>query len=472
MSGVTTRPPRAGMLAAIGTALAGAAAQLRTRSDVAEADLAALESARAEYVEASAAALRDDLEHGRLDAAAGARLDEVFRLRRLGRITTAVVTEARVAAGLGDALAAPGEPRPRTTRDRLADQLRIRFSADSVLLHNALRLSLGLAAARLIAGEFDLQHGFWVVFATLTVTRATARGTGANALKAVLGTAAGAVLATALVFALEAEADVYIVLVPLFAFLASYGASVSFVLGQTGFTLMIVAIFNLVSPPEWNIGLIRLEDVLIGAAVGLAIGVAAWPRGPGAQLRESVARAIDAGADFTSAAAARLLGADAPGDLLELRREAVRAARRAEAVLVSYVGEVADPATALERWAGLLERTHRLWYEAGVSVEIGGRAERVCPVFAEALERTAQRVGEGLHAVARAIESRSPPPPPPELPSTEELGRGALECAASARGAGEARLDATVRLLGARAWIAELGRVIDELGAAAAALAR
>jgi uncharacterized membrane protein YccC len=121
-----------------------------------------------------------------------------------------------------------------------------------VVLRDGLRLALTLAAARAVAGAFDLEHGFWVVFATLTVVRASARGTGANAARALLGTAIGAVLATALLLAFEAEADIYTVLVPLFAFLAFYGSAVSVVAGQIGFTLLIVTIFNLIAPPQWT----------------------------------------------------------------------------------------------------------------------------------------------------------------------------------------------------------------------------
>ena len=39
------------------------------------------------------------------------------------------------------------------------------------LFQNAIRLAVGLAAARLVAGELDLSHGFWMPLATLTLMR-------------------------------------------------------------------------------------------------------------------------------------------------------------------------------------------------------------------------------------------------------------------------------------------------------------
>ena len=42
------------------------------------------------------------------------------------------------------------------------------FTPRSVVFQNALRLALGLAVARYLAGSFDLAHGSWVLLATLT----------------------------------------------------------------------------------------------------------------------------------------------------------------------------------------------------------------------------------------------------------------------------------------------------------------
>jgi hypothetical protein len=39
----------------------------------------------------------------------------------------------------------------------------------------------------------------------------------------------------------------------------------SFAAGQAAFTMMVVFIFNLLVPTGWRVGLIRVEDVVIGA---------------------------------------------------------------------------------------------------------------------------------------------------------------------------------------------------------------
>ena len=45
------------------------------------------------------------------------------------------------------------------------------FTPRSVFFQNAVRLAVGLAAARLVAGLLDLSHGFWMLLATLTLMR-------------------------------------------------------------------------------------------------------------------------------------------------------------------------------------------------------------------------------------------------------------------------------------------------------------
>jgi uncharacterized membrane protein YccC len=425
-----------------------------------------LEAARKAFAADSEAHLADLLD-GNPDGEAFARsCDADFRVHRVAATAVAVVAEARLASrhARGPADFAIGEwPAPTPLR-RLAARARTNITLDSVVLRNGLRLALGLAAARAVAGAFDLEHGFWVEFATLVVIRSTIKGTGATAVKAVLGTALGAVLATGLLFAFEAEADVYVGLMPLFAFLSTYMASISLVLGQMAFTLLIVALFNLAAPPQWDIGLIRIEDIAIGTAVGLAIGAAAWPRGATAQLRRALAEAIDAGVDDAAGAARRLLHASGGGGAAALHLHAVRAARRAEDVFTAYLAEAVDRRAALDRWADLVERTNRLWYGAGVMAGARPLAEHGCDEFVASLEDHLDRVAAGYRDAGEALRNRGELPPPPRRQAADELGAPALGCIAlAADGHDRVRLEAVARLFGFRAWIAELADKLDGL---------
>ena len=466
------RPADRELLAQAGGALDRAAALLRDPSTE-PPDIERLEEARRAHAGASEAMLAGLLSKGAPSVDLARSFDEAFRIRRLAAVSAAVAGQARVAAAVdaGAKIPGTGGGPPRSAANRLEGQARVRLTFGSVVLRDGLRLALALAAARAVAGAFDLEHGFWVVFATLTVVRASARGTGANAARALLGTAIGAVLATALLLAFEAEADIYTVLVPLFAFLAFYGSAVSLVAGQIGFTLLIVTIFNLIAPPQWDIGLIRLEDVAVGAAVGLAIGVAAWPRGPAAQMRDAFADAIDAGAAYTRDVALGLLDSGAPAETAPARLEAVAAARRAEDVFTVYLSEVSDHGGALARWTELLERTHGVWYEAGVIAEVRHHGGSACPALASALGDAVERVLDGFRATGDALRRHEAPRPAPAPPSPGRLGRHALACAASVAGSEDrARLLATVHIFGVRAWVIELLHQVEGLRARVRAL--
>ena len=95
------------------------------------------------------------------------------------------------------------------------------FTPRSVVFQNALRLALGLAVARYLAGSIDLSHGSWVLLATLTLMRTTASATRSAMWPAFLGTLAGALLTGGLLLVFGQEPDVFTVLMPI-AFFASF----------------------------------------------------------------------------------------------------------------------------------------------------------------------------------------------------------------------------------------------------------
>ena len=51
-------------------------------------------------------------------------------------------------------------------------------------------------------------------------------------------------------------------------------------------------LFNIIDPAGWRVGLVRIEDVAIGCAVSLVVGVLFWPRGAGAALSRALSRRL------------------------------------------------------------------------------------------------------------------------------------------------------------------------------------
>lgn len=175
----------------------------------------------------------------------------------------------------------------------------------SVWLHNSVRGAVGLGLAVLIADLTDVQHGFWVVLGTLSVLRSNALNTGQNVLRGLLGTVAGFVIGAALISAIGNNETFLWFLLPIVVFLAGIApAAISFAGGQAAFTITVVILFNIIDPAGWRVGLVRIEDVAIGCAVSLVVGVLFWPRGAGAALSRSLADAYSESARYLSNAVA------------------------------------------------------------------------------------------------------------------------------------------------------------------------
>jgi uncharacterized membrane protein YccC len=205
----------------------------------------------------------------------------------LGEWTKSMVTAVRVAAGepihadTTPESAQPGqfwwayEPPLRLYWHRLRENLTPR----SVYFQGALRLAAALAAARLLAGVLDLSHGFWVLLTILTVLRTSAADTRSALRPALIGTTAGSIVA-AILLVVGIPPTVYAFVLPVVMLV---GLAAGPLLGQgwaqTLFTLVITLVFAQVTPVDWHLAEARVLDVVVGAAVGVLIGLFAWPRG-------------------------------------------------------------------------------------------------------------------------------------------------------------------------------------------------
>ena len=167
-----------------------------------------------------------------------------------------------------------------------------RFTFRSVWFRNSVRGAVGLSLAVAVAQLTDVEHGFWVVLGTLSVLRSNALGTGANALRAVAGTVSGFVVGSVLLVALGPHLDLLWAVLPFAVLVAGVAPSaISFAVGQAGFTVAVVIVFNIIDPIGWKVGLVRVEDVAIGVLVSVVVGLLFWPRGAAAELARSLSEA-------------------------------------------------------------------------------------------------------------------------------------------------------------------------------------
>ena len=226
-------------------------------------------------------------------------------------------------------------------RERAATHLRL----DSVWLHNSLRGAVGLGLAVLISNRSGVQHAFWVVLGTLSVLRSNALNTGQFAARGVIGTAVGFVVGAGLLEVVGTDTTVLWCLLPVAILFAGIAPSaISFAAGQGAFTLVLVILFNIIQPAGWRVGLVRVEDVALGCAVSLVVGLLFWPRGAGPALRRAVGEAYTDSAGYLEAAVAfALRRCDAGGgSAVPPTAQAARAAaasRRLDDAFRTYLAE-------------------------------------------------------------------------------------------------------------------------------------
>ncbi|HEU5333945.1 MAG TPA: FUSC family protein [Actinocrinis sp.] len=207
--------------------------------------------------------------------------------------------------GAGDGAPGRGLPGRRLPGTLSAAQERAaaHIEPHSVWLHNSLRGAIGLGLAVLVADLTAVQHSFWVVLGTLSVLRTSALNTGQNALRAVLGTSAGVVIGGLLLVPIGSDTDLLWFLLPVAILVAGVApAAISFAAGQTGFTVVLVILYNIIQPVGWKVGLLRIEDIAIGCAVSLVVGLLFWPRGAAAALRKAMAEAYADSARYLASA--------------------------------------------------------------------------------------------------------------------------------------------------------------------------
>ncbi len=235
-------------------------------------------------------------------------LEPSFRAQELGFAASLVGSNIKLAVaadrrGWLDAIAGvpPGNPSGpiESARERAAAHLDL----GSVWLHNSVRGAIGLAIAVLIAEKTGLQHSFWVILGTLSVLRSNALNTGQNALRAILGTVVGFVMGAGVLVLVGSNTSLLWFLLPVALLVAGFApTAISFAAGQAGFTLAIVILFNLLQPAGWRVGLYRVEDVAIGCAVSVGVGLLFWPRGATSALSSALGQAYVLSASYMEAA--------------------------------------------------------------------------------------------------------------------------------------------------------------------------
>ncbi|WP_405574782.1 FUSC family protein [Streptomyces sp. NBC_01167] len=223
----------------------------------------------------------------------------------------------------------------------------------SVQFQNAVRIALGLGAARLVAGSLDLTHGFWVLLAVLTLGRTTATETWSAVRSALIGTLVGATAAGALLLAVGHHTDAYaVVLAPAMFAAFALGPMLGVAWAQALFTLVVSAAFAQIAHVSWQLAEVRLIDVITGSVIGLLCGLLAWPTGARREVHRNMAALLRASGPLIPATVRVLLPAGPEPQPTTL--PALHRLRLAEAAYLQYESEPGQRPAAATDWHAVL----------------------------------------------------------------------------------------------------------------------
>ena len=265
-------------------------------------------------------------------------------------------------------------------------------SLRSVWFVNSLRGAVALTAAITVADLTNVQHGFWVVLGALSVLRTSAAATGATAMRALAGTVAGFVVGAALILLIGTNRTALWVVLPVAVLVASYAPGTApFAVGQAAFTVLVSVLYNLLVPVGWQVGVLRIEDVAIGCAVSVAVGLLFWPRGAASVVGDDLADAFRQGADYLAQAARWTLGRrESPPDGAVA---AYTAGLRLDEALRGFLAEQGTKKVPKEDLWRLVSAAMRLRLTARSLARGSGRHPRPDPAGEPILERAERLAG-------------------------------------------------------------------------------
>jgi uncharacterized membrane protein YccC len=212
------------------------------------------------------------------------------------------------------------------------------------------------------------------------------------------------------------------------------------------------------------VGLVRIEDVAVGASISIVVGLLLWPRGARREFGRAVAGFYRALATYLDAAFARILDFEPPTSLEPSRRAAVEARERAGEAFDAFLNErVASPLDAQTAGFLLSAGNHGMLAAELLDVVAGRMGYRAggCPDGARAVRNQETVMLEKLATLADrlALERGSPTPTPV---SHDAIRSASLDCLRRWRNDDRAGRGAMAVVI-AGEWVENMARLEEDL---------
>lgn len=304
----------------------------------------------------------------------------------------------------------------------LASAIDLSPRVDPSLVRFTLRLAVLCSVAVAAFMLLGIPHGYWLPFTIVVVLQPDYGSTRTKAVERVLGTVAGGVVASALLFLHLGEVARH-GLIYAAVFLFCHQVRRNYALAMSGVTIFVVLLLEPAGGASVELAVERVLATLGGGLLALGAALLFWPAWEKDRLPPLLASALRANGDYLRTLAGRLERGEGVDD------EAVRAKRAAEsanaAAFASLRRVFGDPKSRrerVERLAALANGNQRITRVANVLLlqlragEPAGAAAVAAaePVAAalEALAETLEKEGASrLAACALALDTLAAPEP-------------------------------------------------------------
>jgi uncharacterized membrane protein YccC len=208
-------------------------------------------------------------------------------------------------------------------------------------------------------------------------------------------------------------------------------AAISFAAGQGAFTLTLVILFNVAQPAGLSIILFRIEDIAIGCAVSLVVGLFFWPRGASAAVSRALSEAYTDSARYLAGAVdyavSRCTSSPGTREVAQEGRRAAAASRRLDDAFRTYLAERGHKAVPLDEMTTLVTGVVALRLASDAVLELWRRSAEELPAHDRAAAQRelllmAERSLCWYQGLAEGLDGAGPVPEP-LVPDREVAGR-------------------------------------------------
>lgn len=293
----------------------------------------------------------------------------------------------------------------------LASALNLSPAFDPALVRFTLRLAALTMLGLWVAQQTGLPHGYWLPFTVVVVLQPDYGSTRQRAGQRVLGTLAGSILASALLW-LELPHLALLVAAGGLIFGFGYFLKRAYSVAVVFITLFIVVLTEAQHPVTLGFTLERLALTLGGGLVALCAAFVFWPVWERDRLPPILAAALRANRDYLSALLDRVASGRPYDDAaIALKRRAETANTAAFSSLRRLTADPRLRREGLEHAAALMTGSQRLTRALNVLTLHLGAAAPASPAAPAALAAFRTAAESALNQLADGLERQTPPAP-------------------------------------------------------------